>query len=85
MHLGNICLSQKGICTVYFGDKKKMRLLYHIVHSRNMNFGEIQQMSKSKKIAPRKKVAVKLLYHRLGHRSTRSLIAWDTENVCKDI
>ena len=33
------CLFHEGFCTVYFGDKEKMRLLYHIVHSRNMHFG----------------------------------------------
>ena len=38
-------------------------------------------MSKSKKIAPRKKVALELLHHRLVHRSTRSLIDGDTANV----
>ena len=42
-------------------------------------------MSKSKKLAPRKKVALGLLYHILGHISTRSLMDGDTENVWKDI
>ena len=42
-------------------------------------------MSKSKKIAPRKKVALELLHHRLGHRSTISLMDGDTENVLKNI
>ena len=42
-------------------------------------------MSKSKNISPRKKVALELLQHRLGHRSTRSLMDGDTENVWQDI
>ena len=42
-------------------------------------------MSKSKKIAPRKKVALELLYHILGHRSNISLMDLDTENVWEDI
>ena len=36
-------------------------------------------MSKSKKMEPRKKVALELLYHRLVHRYTISLMAGDTE------
>ena len=39
IHLGNTCLFHKGFCVVYFGEKKKMRLIYHIVYSGNMPFG----------------------------------------------
>ena len=42
-------------------------------------------MSKSKKIAPRKKVALELLHHRLRNRYTISLMAEDTENAWQDI
>ena len=42
-------------------------------------------MLKSKKLAPRKKVALGLLHHILGHRSTRSLMSGDTSNVWKNI
>ena len=42
-------------------------------------------MSKSNKLTPRKKVALELFHHRLGHRSTRSLMTGDTKNVWKDI
>ena len=48
-------------------------------------WGETKRMLKSKKIAPRKKVALGLLHHILGHRSTRSLMARYTENACKYI
>ena len=37
---GHNCLFHKSFCTVYFDDKEKMRLLYHIVHRQNMHLGE---------------------------------------------
>ena len=40
---------------------------------------------KSKKNLARKKIALELFHHRLGHRSTRSLIAGDTANVWEDV
>ena len=46
---------------------------------------KIKEKAKSKKVKPRNKVALVLLHHRLGHRSTRSLMAGDTENVWQDI
>ena len=46
---------------------------------------KIKENTKSKKITPRNKVALELLHHRLGQRSTRSLMAGDTANFCKDI
>ena len=39
----------------------------------------------SKKNPARKKIALELLHDRLGHRSTRSLIAGDTANVWEDV
>ena len=42
-------------------------------------------MSKSKKIAPRNKVALGLLHHRLGHIYPRSLMDGDAVNVWKNI
>ena len=42
-------------------------------------------MSKTKKLTSRKKIALKLLHQRLGHRSTRSLLGRYTANVWKDI
>ena len=32
INLGHTCLLQKGFCTVYFGEKDKMQLHYHILH-----------------------------------------------------
>ena len=42
-------------------------------------------MEKSKKNTARKKITLELLHHRLGHRSTISLIAGDTANVWEDV
>ena len=42
-------------------------------------------MPKTKKLTSKKKVSLELLHHRFGHISTRSLMAGDTESVCKDI
>ena len=49
-----------------------------------MHLGKIKQVSKSKKIAPRTKIALELLHHILGYRFTRSLMAGYNANVCKD-
>ena len=42
-------------------------------------------MSKKKKLPSRKNIALELLHQRLGHRSTRSLLAGDTANVWEDV
>ena len=41
-------------------------------------------MSKKNKSPARKKIVLELLHQRLGHRSTRSLLAGDTANVWED-
>ena len=38
-------------------------------------------MSKTKKLPSRKKTALELLHQRLGHRSNRSLLTGETDNV----
>ena len=68
-------------CTVYFGDKEENAVtLRHTSQRKHAFWGEIKQMSKSKKIAPRNKLSLELLYHRLGHRYNRSFMAVDTAN-----
>ena len=42
-------------------------------------------MSKTKKLPERNKIALELSHQRLGHRSTRSLLAGDTANVWDDV
>ena len=59
--------------------------LPHSAQWKHALWGEIKQMSKSKKITPRKKVALELIHHILRHISTRSLLAGGTANVQKDI
>ena len=41
-------------------------------------------MLKTKKLPSKKKIASDLLHQRLGHRSTRLLLAGDTANVWED-
>ena len=42
-------------------------------------------MSKKNKLPARKRIALELLHQRLGHRSTRSLLAGDTANFWEDV
>ena len=63
-----------------------MRLPCHIVHIGTIHFlGEINEMSKTKKLTSRKKIALELLHRRLGRRPTISLLYGDTANVWEDI
>ena len=74
----------KGFCTVYFGAKENNAVT--LAHSavRKHAF-MVKSMESSKKNAKRnlkrKKISLELMHHRLGHRSTRSLMAEDTVNV----
>ena len=38
MNLVQTCLFNKSFCTVYFGNKREMRLLYHILYRGNIHF-----------------------------------------------
>ena len=60
-----------------------MVTLTHSAQQKHAFLGGIK--SKLEKLAPRKKVALELLHHRLGHRYTISLMDGDPENVWKDI
>ena len=69
---------------LYFGDNEENEVtISHSVERKHALLGEIK--SKSKKLAPRKKVALELLHHRLCHRSTRSLMDRYNANVWQDI
>ena len=50
-----------------------------------MNFGENKGNVKDKEVTIQKKNALELLYQRLGHRFTRSLLSGYTDNVWEDI
>ena len=86
INLRHTCLFQKGFCTVYLGAKERNSItLPHILQRKYAFWGEIKEMSKTNKLPSRKKNALELLYHRLGHRSTRSLLDGDNANVLEDI
>ena len=72
----------KGFCTVYFRAYKKNAVtLPHSAQRKHAFAGKIKNMSKKNKSPARKKIALELLHQILGHRSTRSLLAGDTDNV----
>ena len=68
---------------MYFGEKEDNAVT--LPHSAVRKHAFIRKiMESSKKNPKRKKIALELMYQRLGHRSTRSLIARDTANVWED-
>ena len=86
MNSGHTCLFHKGFFTVYFGAEKKNAVtLPHSAQRKHAFLGKIKDMSKKNKFPARKKIALELLHQRLGHRSTRSLLAGDTANVWEDV
>ena len=59
---GYTCLFHKVFCTVYFGAKEKnVVILPHSVQRKHSFFGEIKEISKTKKLPSRKKIALELL------------------------
>ena len=83
MNAGHACLFHKGFCTVYFGAKEDNAVtLPHSAVRKHAFIGK--SMESSKKNPKRKKIALELMHHILGHRSTISLIAGDTDNVWED-
>ena len=86
MNLVHTFLFYKGFCMVYFGAKDKNAVtLPHSAQRKHAFWGEIKEMSKTKKLPSRKKIALELLHQILCHRSTRSLLAKDNDNVWEDI
>ena len=81
---GHTCLFHKGFCTGYFGAKEDNAVtLPHSALRKHAFSGKIKDVSK--KNPATKNIALELLHQRLGHRSTRSLIAGDTANVWEDV
>ena len=86
MNLGHTCLFKKGGFTAYFSDKKKnVVTLLHSAHRKHAFLVKTKENFKSKKVTPRKKVALELSHQRLGHRSNRSLMSVDTAFFWQDI
>ena len=71
---------------MYFGSEKKNAVkLPHSSQRKHAFAGKIKDMSKKNKFTATKKIALELLHQRLGHRSTRSLLAGDTNNFWEDV
>ena len=86
MDSGHTCLFHKKFCTVYFVSKEKNMVTFpHSAQREHSFLGEIKQISKTKKLPSRKKIALEFLHQILGHISTRSLLAGDTANIWEDI
>ena len=82
MNSGHTGIFHKDFCTVYFGAKENNALILPQSAQRKHAFlGKTMEKSKKNKLPARKKIALELLHQRLGHRSTRSLLAGDTDNV----
>ena len=82
MNAGNNCIFHNFFCTVYFGAKEKNAVtLPHSAQKKHEFLVKIMEKSKKNKLPARKKIALESLHQRLGHRSTISLLAEDTENV----
>ena len=63
MDLGHTCLFHKGFWTVFFGAKEKNAvILPHSAHRKHAFWGEIKQMSKTKKLPSKKRICLELLH-----------------------
>ena len=79
MNAGHTCLFHKGLCTVYFkAEKDNAVTLLHSAQRKHAFAGKNQDVSTKNKSSARNKIALESLHQRLGHRSTRSLLARDT-------
>ena len=59
MNSGHTCLYHKGFCTVYLGAKEKNAItLPHSAQRKHAFLGKIKEMSKTKKLPSRKKIAL---------------------------
>ena len=71
---------------MYFVTKKENAVtLPHSAQRKHAFLGERKEISKTKKLTARYKIALELLHQRLGHRSIISLLAGDTDNFWEDI
>ena len=70
---------------MYFVSKDKSTVKLPHRAQRKHGFWKKKEMSKTKKLPSRRKIALELLHQRLGHRSTISLLAGDNANVWEDI
>ena len=86
MNEGHTFLFHRGFYKVYFGAEKDNAVtLLHSAQRKHAFTGKIQDVSKKNNFPERKKIDLEFLHQRLGHRSTRSLIAGDTANLWEDV
>ena len=86
MNSGHTCLFPKGFYTVYFGAKEKNAVTSpHSAQRKHEFWEEIKEISKTKELPSRKKIALELLHQRFGHRSHRSFLDGDTASFWEDI
>ena len=86
MNSGHTVLFHNEFYTVYLGAREKNEVtLPHSAQRKHAFWGKAKKMPKTKKLPSRKKIALELLHQRLGHRSTRSLLAGNTANFWEDI
>ena len=78
-------ISKMLFCGVLRSEGENVVTLPHSAQRKHEFWGEIKEMSKTKKLPSIKKIALELLHQRLGHRSTISLLAGNTANVWEDI
>ena len=76
---------QRVLYDVLWLQEERAVTLPHSAQRKHAFWGGIKQISKSKKLAPRKKVSLELFQYGLGHRSTRPLMAGDTVNFWRDV
>ena len=76
-----LIISQRVLYSVLFSQREKCRTLPHIAERKHDFLEETKQISKTKKLPSRKKIALELLHKRLGHKSTKSLLSGNTTNV----
>ena len=78
-------IPQRGFHGVLHSKRKNTVTLPNSAQMKHAFLGKIKEMSRTKKLPSGKKIALELLHQRLGRRSTRLFLAWDTDNVWEDI
>ena len=86
INLGHNCLFHKGFCMFLLSDNKhNVITLTHSAQIKHASLVKTKEMSKPQKQILKKKVFLELLHQKLGHRSTRSLLAGESEMFWQDI
>ena len=86
MNLVHTWIFHKGFCAFFFSENKKNAVtLPHSSQRKHELLVKTKEKSKSQKQIPKNTVSLELLHHRLGHISTRLLLARDTANFWQDI